>query len=124
MPAIALIIIGAGLHGQEIRGNVATSAVGVAGKMVLLPLVVFGAGFDSLLNPGELHCARPADDVAMFLYTSGSTGRPKGVPLTHRGHLWVVDTRVAALDRRDHRVLVAAPLYHMNALAVSIEIRS
>ncbi|MCD1642665.1 AEC family transporter [Aurantimonas coralicida] len=44
MPAIALIIIGAGLHGQEIRGNVATSAVGVAGKMILLPLVVFGVG--------------------------------------------------------------------------------
>ncbi len=88
-----------------------------------IPLIVFGApgdgGFDALLDSGEFECVRPADDVAMFLYTSGSTGRPKGVKLTHRGHLWVVDVRVAALDARDHRVLVAAPLYHMNALAVS-----
>ena len=84
-----------------------------------MPLVVFGAEFDAFVDPGEFKSVQPADDVAMFLYTSGSTGRPKGVPLTHRGHLWVVDTRVAALDRRDHRVLVAAPLYHMNALAVS-----
>ncbi|HIC66725.1 MAG TPA: long-chain fatty acid--CoA ligase, partial [Paracoccus sp.] len=84
-----------------------------------MPLVIFGAKFDAFVDAGEFESVVPADDVAMFLYTSGSTGRPKGVPLTHRGHLWVVDTRVAALDRRDHRVLVAAPLYHMNALAVS-----
>ena len=54
----------------------------------------------------------------MFLYTSGSTGTPKGVVLSHQSHIWVVETRLApGLDR--HRFLIAAPLYHMNALALS-----
>ena len=55
----------------------------------------------------------------MILYTSGSTGTPKGVVLSHQGHIWVVETRLAGLDLARHRYLVAAPLYHMNALALS-----
>ena len=55
----------------------------------------------------------------MFLYTSGSTGRPKGVPLTHYGHLWVIEMRSKGGDIAPHRLLVAAPLYHMNALAIA-----
>jgi acyl-CoA synthetase (AMP-forming)/AMP-acid ligase II len=55
----------------------------------------------------------------MFLYTSGSTGRPKGVVLSHQSHIWVVRQRMAAADMSRHRILVAAPLYHMNALAMS-----
>ena len=57
-------------------------------------------------------------DIAMILYTSGSTGRPKGVPLTHAGHLWALRARLG--DFQQHRILVAAPLYHMNALCVSL----
>ena len=57
-------------------------------------------------------------EPAMFLYTSGSTGTPKGVVLSHQSHIWVVEARLApGLDR--HRYLIAAPLYHMNALALS-----
>src|SRR6202040_412270 len=33
-------------------------------------------------------------------------------------HLWVVRTRLAGQDLARHRYLVAAPLYHMNALAL------
>lgn len=58
-------------------------------------------------------------EAAMFLYTSGSTGRPKGVVLSHQSHIWVVEQRMAAQDMSRHRFLVAAPLYHMNALAMS-----
>lgn len=58
-------------------------------------------------------------DAAMFLYTSGSTGRPKGVVLSHRSHLWVLEVRVRGKDLARQRVLVAAPLYHMNGLAMS-----
>ena len=54
----------------------------------------------------------------MFLYTSGSSGRPKGVVLSHHSHLWVIDQRLRPAPRRPERPLVAAPLYHMNALAV------
>lgn len=89
-----------------------------------IPAVCFGAegaeGFDAFLEPGPFAAVLPRpDEPAMFLYTSGSTGKPKGVVLSHRGHIWVVETRLAGQDLSRHRYLVAAPLYHMNALALS-----
>jgi acyl-CoA synthetase (AMP-forming)/AMP-acid ligase II len=75
--------------------------------------------FDDFLDPGPFDAVVPAQgEPAMFLYTSGSTGTPKGVVLSHQSHIWVVETRLApGLDR--HRYLIAAPLYHLNALALS-----
>ena len=75
--------------------------------------------FDAFLDPGPFDAIVPAaNEPAMFLYTSGSTGTPKGVVLSHQSHIWVVETRLApGLDR--HRYLIAAPLYHMNALALA-----
>lgn len=58
-------------------------------------------------------------EAALILYTSGSTGRPKGVVLSHQSHLWVVETRLKAQPLADERVLIAAPLFHMNALALA-----
>jgi acyl-CoA synthetase (AMP-forming)/AMP-acid ligase II len=60
-----------------------------------------------------------AGEAAMFLYTSGSTGRPKGVVLSHQSHLWVLRARSQAPGLAEQRTLVAAPLYHMNGLAMS-----
>ena len=81
-----------------------------------------GDGFRAFLDAGDFEAARPSDhETAMVLYTSGSTGRPKGVPLTHAGHLWVLRARTRrGWPFLHQRVLVAAPLYHMNALCVSL----
>jgi acyl-CoA synthetase (AMP-forming)/AMP-acid ligase II len=58
------------------------------------------------------------EESAMFLYTSGSTGRPKGVVLSHYSHLWAMSQRVRRPVPQGQRSLVAAPLYHMNGLAM------
>jgi acyl-CoA synthetase (AMP-forming)/AMP-acid ligase II len=84
-----------------------------------LPRFVFEDDFTTLLDRGPFAAVTPQPaDPAMFLYTSGSSGRPKGVVLSHSSHLWVVDVR-RRTGSIENRVLIAAPLYHMNALAVS-----
>ena len=70
------------------------------------------------VDPGEFTAFVPApNSIAVQPYTSGSTGRPKGVLLTHYGQNW--SRRVLAWSRRttpNDVILVAAPLYHKNAL--------
>lgn len=74
--------------------------------------------FQDWLDSGDIEPVQPRnDEAALILYTSGSTGRPKGVLLSHASHLWVVQARMADDDLSRERMLIAAPLYHMNALA-------
>lgn len=86
-----------------------------------LPAVEFDDDFISFLDSGDFKSVSMAEDEDAFvLYTSGSTGRPKGVPLTHRGYLWVVKMRLRGGSYAHHRLLVAAPLYHINALGMAM----
>ncbi len=83
-----------------------------------LRAVEFGGEFEKFLDAGPFAAFEPTpDSVAIQPYTSGSTGRPKGVLLTHYGQNW--SRRILAHTRgtteRDV-ILVAAPLYHKNAL--------
>jgi long-chain acyl-CoA synthetase len=80
--------------------------------------VEFGSQFEAFLDRGAVEAFEPAPDaVAIQPYTSGSTGKPKGVLLSHHGQNW--SRRILAHTRgttpRDV-ILVAAPLYHKNAL--------
>ena len=89
-----------------------------------VPAIIFNEpgsqGFDAFLDHGPFDaCVPEQDEVAMFLYTSGSTGKPKGVMLSHQSHIWVAEIRLGANDWSRHRFLIAAPLYHMNALALA-----
>src|SRR6516164_1129068 len=77
-------------------------------------------GFNQFLDPGSFIEILPtANEPAMFLYTSGSSGVPTGVVLSLQSHIWVVETRLTERDLSRHRYLIAAPLYHMNALSLA-----
>ena len=61
-------------------------------------------------------------DPAFQAYTSGSTGKPKGVVLSHGGTSWNARAvRLAHLFEERERGLVAAPLYHKNAMAHAVK---
>lgn len=86
-----------------------------------LPVIeISNGGLDSFIDSSPFKSITPTkNEPAMFLYTSGSTGMPKGVVLSHQSHLWVVKTRLDADDLINHVFLIAAPMFHMNALALA-----
>jgi acyl-CoA synthetase (AMP-forming)/AMP-acid ligase II len=84
-----------------------------------VPAISFdGEEWLRFLDHGPFEVVVPAaDECAMILYTSGSTGRPKGVQLSHSGQIWTLKARFNFRDSyADERFIVAAPLFHMNAL--------
>ncbi len=83
-----------------------------------IPVVAYDDDFNVFLDAGPFDAFEPApDSVAIQPYTSGSTGKPKGVLLTHYSQNW--SRRILAHTRGttpSDIILVAAPLYHKNAL--------
>ncbi|MFT7572683.1 MAG: long-chain acyl-CoA synthetase [Paracoccaceae bacterium] len=61
-------------------------------------------------------------EVAFLPYTSGSTGVPKGVLLPHDGMLWAIRAAQHYWPLvPDDRALIAGPLFHKNAMRVSVK---
>ena len=91
--------------------------------LTAVPDGVARRSFDQIVDvasDASLPAVEPGpDEIAMILYTSGSTGRPKGVPLSHAGQRWVIDVRSSIADYGAHKLLIAAPLCHMNGLLMS-----
>lgn len=62
------------------------------------------------------------DDQAFQPYTAGSTGMPKGIVLTHGGMLWGVEHSQSHWPVDDGaRGIVAAPMFHKNAIRGTIK---
>jgi len=107
-----------GNAGVRLVAHDAARAAQVPGGFATLPLE--GPEWEAFLDPGPLEAVIPTPaEPALFLYTSGSTGKPKGVVLSHQSHLWIVEQRLKAAPQREEIFLIAAPLYHMNGLALA-----
>jgi long-chain acyl-CoA synthetase len=86
-----------------------------------IPVVDLDGDYSEFLDFGPFEPVKVGPrTVSMQLYTSGSTGLPKGVLLTHAGQCWAADilVRYRRLQPED-RAILAAPLYHMNALVAT-----
>lgn len=75
---------------------------------------------DLLSAHSNRHPPSPGGErLARIVYTSGSTGRPKGVMLSHDSQRAIAYRRATPALRdlmAEGPVIVAAPLFHMNAL--------
>jgi acyl-CoA synthetase (AMP-forming)/AMP-acid ligase II len=82
-------------------------------------LAVDGLSFDGAVLDGP--AAAEAGDTALLIYTSGSTGRPKGVILDHANvaAMLAIMARTLAFTPAE-RALLVLPLFHVNALLVSV----
>ncbi|MWV26871.1 AMP-binding protein [Aurantiacibacter rhizosphaerae] len=78
-----------------------------------------------LLRRGGTLSGEDSQREAALLYTSGTTGRPKGCVLSNEYFLhsgdWYRDVGgLISLRMGEERMLTPLPLFHMNALAVSV----
>lgn len=79
---------------------------------------VLGAANPSAVVPPEI----TPRETAFLPYTSGSTGIPKGVLLPHDGMLWSIETAQKHWPLKpEDRALIAGPLFHKNAMRVSVK---
>jgi acyl-CoA synthetase (AMP-forming)/AMP-acid ligase II len=106
----------------ERLAEVAAAALAVGSTMV--PITA-DEPVRPLLRKGNVASGDDASREAGLLYTSGTTGSPKGCVLTNEYFLhsgdWYRDCGgLIALRHGEERMLTPLPLFHMNAMAVSV----
>ena len=100
-----------------------SEAVANAGSTALV--ITPDTDIPNALAQAPLNAGLGPDTECALLYTSGTTGRPKGCILTNEYFLhsgdWYAETGgYISLRRDDERMLTPLPLFHMNAMAVSV----
>ncbi len=82
MPPIALMLIGAGIYGQKLRGNLSTSITGAIAKVCLMPGLVFMIGTALhlpllTLAPAIMIAALPPGVNSVLMASSYDTARER-----------------------------------------------
>jgi len=104
------------------RDEIAVAARNAGSDMAV---IVPGEPVPPLASPAINGTAPDAATEAALLYTSGTTGSPKGCVLTNTYFLhsgdWYRDVGgVLVLHPGEERMLTPLPVFHMNAMAVSV----
>ncbi|MEP6785983.1 MAG: AMP-binding protein [Sphingomonadales bacterium] len=106
----------------ERLADVAEAALSVGSAMVPISP---NQAIRPLLKKGAPPSNNAAEREAGLLYTSGTTGQPKGCVLTNEYFLhsgdWYRDVGgLISLREGEERMLTPLPVFHMNAMAVSV----
>jgi long-chain acyl-CoA synthetase len=101
-------------------------AAGLEPRIAAAPVPPGWLAYEDVLASAEPERFEPPmiapGQVAFQPYTSGSTGRPKGVLLSHEGMRWGIrSSQEHWTVAPDDRALIAGPLYHKNAMRVSVK---
>lgn len=101
-------------------------AAGLTPRIATVPVPAGWLSYEDVLAAADPAAADAPEiaphQIAFVPYTSGSTGVPKGVLLTHEGMLWSMRTAQQYWPMEpDDRALIAGPLFHKNAMRVSVK---
>lgn len=97
----------------------------VANAGLLVPVIAPSHNLPAAIREAEGAAELGSETECALLYTSGTTGRPKGCILTNEYFLhsgdWYANTGGHISLRKDcERMLTPLPVFHMNAMAVSV----